>query len=125
MSLNKNHKALPTVPDGFAQKPVIDTIQHLHGIIKRLEGELAQFSNPVCTDRSYIRYAWDAGMAEPVICWLAYEAPERATAYCAGDTGLIALIHAYLRGLDIAEMLTDKQIDRIENEALASLEQAA
>ena len=125
MSVNQKPKALPTVPDGFAQKPVIDTIQHLHGIIERLEDELAQFSNPVCTDRSYIRYAWDAEIGEPVICWLDYEAPERATADCPGDPGAIALVHAYLRGLDIAAMLTDEQIERIENEALASLEQAA
>lgn len=124
MSVNQKPKALPTVPDGFAQKPVIDTILHLHGIIERLEGELAQFSNPR-TDRDHMVYAWDAEIGEPVICWLDYEAPERATADCPGDPGAIALVHAYLRGLDIAAMLTDEQIKRIENEALASLEQAA
>ena len=125
MSFNQKPKVLPDVPDGFAQKPVVDTIQHLHGIIERLEDELAQFSNPVCTDRAYLVYRWDAGLAEPVICWLNYEAPERATSDCPGDPGAIALERAYLRGLDIAEMLTDEQVERIENEALASLEQAA
>lgn len=125
MSFTKKRPALPGIPDGFAQKPVVDTIQHLHGVIERLEDELAQFSNPVSTDRAYLVYRWDAGLADPVICWLNYEAPERATSDCPGDPGAIALERAYLRGLDIAEMLNDEQIERIENEALASLEEAA
>lgn len=123
MSFNQKPKALTNVPDGFAQKPVVDTIQHLHGVIERLEGELAKFSNPRA-GRNHLVYAWDTDIGEPVICWLTYEAPERAAADCPGDPGAIALEHAYLRGLDIAAMLTDEQIERIENEALASLEKA-
>lgn len=121
VSMSRNH--ITKAPDGFAQKPVVDTIQHLHGVIERLEGELAKFSNPVCADRSYIRYSWDAGLAEPVICWLTYEAPEAATADCPGDTGDITLERAYVRGLDIAVMLTDEQVERIENAALEDLQE--
>lgn len=75
-------------------------------------------------------YDWDAGIGESIVCHLDHEPAERGARE--RGTGLqlepdyaesVSLAAAYLRGVDILPLLSESQIQRIEELALQSLEE--
>lgn len=80
------------------------------------------FSAPPCP-QDHIAIEFDAGLDEPLVCHLEYEAPERATRDEPGDPGLCALSAAYLRGVNVLPLLREgfRLVERIEQTALQPL----
>jgi hypothetical protein len=68
--------------------------------------------------RGQIRYMWASDCVVDIECHLDYEPEEHDTRDCPGYPATVSLRAAYLRGVDIYEMLSEKQIDRIEEAAL-------
>jgi hypothetical protein len=72
--------------------------------------------------RGQIEYLWSTDCVVDVVCHLDYEAGEEAQHY--GDAPYpgcpeeITLCAAYVRGVDILPLLSDKQIEQIEEAAL-------
>ena len=85
------------------------------------------YKNPPCPVGEF-EYEWAAGIAEYVVCHLEYEAGEQGKrdSYGLPETpdypSRCYLLAAYIRGLDIVELLSDDQRQEIEEKALDQIE---
>lgn len=62
----------------------------------------------------YAVYSWDAGISEPVICWLEYEEADAGGPYEPPQSEYVCVAHAWVGQIDLAPMLTDEQLEQIE-----------
>lgn len=69
-------------------------------------------------ERGCFEYEWNTDCVVPVICHLSYEPADGDNWNTPYYPESVTLGAAYLRGVDIFEMLSPEQIDRIEEQAL-------
>lgn len=69
-------------------------------------------------ERGCFEYEWNTDCVVPIICHLSYEPADGDNWNTPYYPENVTLGAAYLRGVDILEMLSPDQIDRIEEQAL-------
>lgn len=69
-------------------------------------------------ERGCFEYEWNTDCVVPIICHLSYEPADGDNWNTPYYPESVTLGAAYLRGVDIFEMLSAEQIDRIEEQAL-------
>ena len=69
-----------------------------------------------------IQYSWNADLAVDVECILDYTPEERGTRDEPGNLANAVLVKAFIRDIDIGNMLTSKQIGHIEEQAIRDME---
>jgi len=94
-------------------------MSNLHPIFQEA---LAPFFTPVRPAKHEFVYEWDAGISTPLACLLEYEKAEMRTHDNPGQPAAAHLISAYIRDVDIVELLSDDQRAEIEERALISHE---
>lgn len=92
---------------------------NLHPIFQQA---LQPFLHPPKPARCEFVYEWNTDMPVPVVCHLEYERGERQTHWHPGSPAAVHLNAAYVRDVDIKELLSDDQIADIEERALISYE---
>lgn len=109
-------------------------MSNLHPIMALALSPFVPIHKPVYRNpppgRDQITYDWETDIGEAIVCHLDHEPACRGARE--SGTGLqlepdyaesVSLAAAYLRGVDILQLLSESQIQRIEELALQSLEE--
>lgn len=88
--------------------------------IKKAIEEARKFKVPTM-GRDQVCFMWKTDCEVEIECHLDYEPFERMTLEYPGCPEDVTLTAAYLRGVDIYELLSEKQIDQIETGALIEI----
>lgn len=97
------------VPPGFRSAPVMHATQHLQGINETLRAALKSFDAPPCP-AGQLLYVHKHPTLGALDCHLEWEDGDPEV----GWAEQVTLCAAYLRGVDIADRLTDDEVESIE-----------
>lgn len=70
--------------------------------------------NPLKPERGYSLYTWDAGLSEPVICWIHADAGSEGGPDEPPEPAQVELHHAWLGKVDLLPILSEDQCSEIE-----------
>lgn len=71
--------------------------------------------NPLKPEQGYSLYTWNAGLSEPVICWMYAEAGSEGGPDEPPEAALVELHHAWLGNVDLLPILSEDQCSEIED----------
>lgn len=97
------------VPPGFRSAPVMHATQHMQGINETLRAALKSFDAPPCPAGQFL-YVHKHPTLGALDCHLEWEDGDPDC----GQRDTATLYSAYLRGVDIADRLTDDEVEAIE-----------
>jgi len=97
------------VPPGFRSAPVMHATQHLRAINADLNTRLSQYDAPTCPAGQFA-YTFQHPELGTLECHLEGERGDPDS----GQRDTATLYSAYLRGVDIADRLTDDEVEAIE-----------
>ena len=97
------------IPHGFRASPVMDAAEHLSAINQTLRAALKSFDAPPCP-RGQFAYTFQHPELGELVCHLEAEEGDESV----GWPEQVTLYSAYLRGVDIADRLTDDEVEAIE-----------
>ena len=70
--------------------------------------------DPCKPERGYDLYVWEAGLSEPVICWINAESGSLGGPDEPPEPAVVELHHAWLGNVDLMPILSEDQCSEIE-----------
>lgn len=100
------------VPPGFRSAPALDVAEHWQAMNQDLRRALERYDAPPCP-RGCFAYTFQHPELGELVCHIEAEEGDESV----GWPEQVTLCAAYLRGVDIADRLTTREVEAIEREA--------